>query len=161
MTRWFRMALGLTALAMISGEVRGQELRPVDGRQVIVSRPSAEVVVPGQTVVSRPYHVSSVTTVPPTTIEYGRPAGLIETAARRINPFSPTSRAWDVAFAPSVYRQPDLGPRSRAFRPRFGVFGQQAVSPYPVQAPTAGYSLPHSSTHGEMIPGVNCPTCPR
>lgn len=161
MTRWFRMALGLAALVMISAEVQAQETRTADGRRVIVSRPAAEGVIPGPTLVSSPYQVSSVTTAPPTTIEYGRSAGLIETAARRINPFSPTSRAWDVAFAPSVYRQPDPGPRARAFRPRFGVFGRPAVTPHPVPAPTAGYSLPSSSTHGEMIPGVNCPTCPR
>lgn len=84
------------------------------------------------------YYGSTTLALPPSA--YARratPGGLIETAARRANPFTVESveRAnRGIAFAPSVYRQPANDPY-RAARP---LFGRRALRPsYAVPAPAA------------------------
>lgn len=139
MSRRFRMALGLSVLLIVAGRAEAQGWRIVG--------PAPQGTVGGHSVVSE---------APTPASSYGRrvaSGGLIETAARRINPFAAPWRSSEVAFAPQVYRQPPMVPSTQVRRPFFGSRnpGYRIVQPStPLGVPTTG-----------AIPGVNCPTCPK
>ena len=138
MSRWFRMVLGLSVLVIMASRAEAQGWRIVD--------PTPQGYASGQQAIP-------VGSAPST---YGRrvaSGGLIETAARRINPFAAPSRASEVAFAPQVYRQPPMVPSTQVRRPFFGMRspGYRIVEPStPLGVPTTG-----------AIPVANCPTCPK
>lgn len=142
MSRWFRMALGFSMLLIMAGRAEAQGWRVIDPTPQ--SYVGAYEVLPGDAVASTP------------AARYGRrvaSGGLIETAARRINPFAAPSRAGNVAFAPQVYRQPPSVPTTQVRRPFFGNRGPgyRIIQPStPLGVPTTG-----------AIPGANCPTCPK
>ena len=149
MDPWFRMAFGFIAVFLATGTVQAQE-RIVSNRSSSPHRVGYRIPAPVIVSNTQPmpsWSFGSAVVYP------GRstPSGLIETAARRINPFSSASRAWDVSFAPSPYRQPPETLGVRVMRPAFGTPG------YQVLLPTSGSEVPST----QAMPGVNCPTCPR
>ncbi|MEW4569145.1 hypothetical protein AB1L88_14870 [Tautonia sp. JC769] len=141
MSRRFRMALGLAVVLVAAGRVEAQGWRVIDpapqpylgSSQSISGFPAASAQGAG----------------------YGRRAasgGLIETAARRINPFAAPWRASNVAFAPQVYRQPQGVSTNQVRRPFFGTRGPG----YRLVQPSTPLGVPATGP----IPGADCPTCP-
>jgi hypothetical protein len=154
MSRYGRIILGLAALLGSADSTEAQSWSRRDARRM---HNFVEYGVPDTGSVPNAYYTSAPVALPPS--PYARratPGGLIETAARRINPFSAPSRAGDIVFAPSTYRQPPPAASYRVMRPAFGPAG------YPYSAHHAGVApmaAPNSGTG--LVPGVNCPTCPR
>ncbi|WP_169977063.1 hypothetical protein [Tautonia rosea] len=144
MSRWFRMAFGLSMLLIMAGRAEAQ------GWRTAAPTPQPQGYVVGSSTLP-------VVTSPSTLASgYGRrvaSGGLIETAARRINPFAAPSRAGNVAFAPQVYRQPPMVPSTQVRRPLFG----SRTPGYRIVEPSTPLGVPTTGT----IPSVNCPTCPK
>jgi hypothetical protein len=155
MVRFSRMVLGLAALLGVVVSAEAQSWSQRDARQV---HNFVEYGAPDSGYVPNAYYTSSPVVLPPS--PYARratPGGLIETAARRINPFSASSRAGEIVFAPSTYRQPPPAASYRVMRPGFGPAGY----PYSYSSPHAGAPMASPTAGAGLVPGVNCPTCPR
>ncbi|QDV32630.1 hypothetical protein [Tautonia plasticadhaerens] len=154
MMRCDRMVLGLAALLAASGTAAAQSWSAGDARRM---HNFVEYGVPDPGYVPNAYFVDPPTSLPPNA--YARratPGGLIETAARRLNPFSAPSRASDITFAPAPYRQGPPAGSYRVMRPPYGPAGyhySMSGAVTPMASPT--------TTGGALVPGVNCPTCPR
>lgn len=153
MMRCDRMVLGLAALLAASGAAEAQSWSARDARRM---HNFVEYGVPDSGYVPNAYFVDPTFALPPNA--YARratPGGLIETAARRINPFSAPSRASDIAFAPAPYRQAPSATRYRVMRPPYGPAGYH----YSMSGAVTPMATPTSEE--PLVPGVNCPTCPR
>jgi hypothetical protein len=136
------MTLGLALLLIVAGRAEAQGWRIID--------PTPQTYLGSSQALSN----GSLASAPASTYG-GRVAsgGLIETAARRINPFAAPWRASNVAFAPRVYRQPQGVATNQVRRPFFGArgAGYRIIEPStPLGVPTTG-----------VIPGADCATCPK
>ncbi|RUL81755.1 hypothetical protein [Tautonia sociabilis] len=153
MNRRVRMVLALLVSSSAAVPAVAQSWSAADARR---THNFVEYGVPDVGDVPNAYYVNATAALPPNV--YARratPGGLIETAARRLNPFAAPSRAGGITFAPAPYRQPLPASAYRVMRPVSGPTGYRSEESH------AGRSVVSPAPSGARIPGVNCPTCPR